>query len=120
MCLQGGAECGKLLAGFQSPEALGGLHHAGGGPSERHAGVAPAFDVAADPPDGAVHVLDDVGAGKRAPEFQGQAEAAYRQDFIQPLEDARGHAGRLALEPAGEVFDQAPGLIGVVQFPGLA
>jgi len=30
------------------------------GPAERHPGVPPAFDVAADLPDGPVHVLDDV------------------------------------------------------------
>src|SRR3954466_5386788 len=36
------------------------------GPAQGHRGILPAFHVAADLPDGAVHVLDDVGAGQRA------------------------------------------------------
>src|SRR5437763_17092103 len=119
MGLQGGDESWKLLAGLQSPEALGGFDHARGGPSERHAVVTPAFDVAADAPDGAVHVLDDVGAGERASKFQGQTEPRDGEDLVDTFQDARGYAGRLAFEPASEVPDQLLGLLGVVQLPGL-
>src|SRR2546422_8625946 len=69
---ESGGEVRELFAGIEPPEALGGLDHAGGSPAQRHAGITPAFDVAADAPDGAVHVLDDVGAGERAPEVRGQ------------------------------------------------
>ena len=86
----------------------------------RHAGVTPAFDVAADAPDGAVHVLDDVGAGERAPEFRGQAEPRDREDLVDAFQGARGDARRLAFEPASEIPDQLLGLLGVVQLPGLA
>src|SRR3954462_9951232 len=64
MGLQGGGESRKLLTGLQSSEALGGFDHARGGPSERHAGITPAFNVAANARDGAIHVLDNVGAGE--------------------------------------------------------
>ena len=66
---KGGPQGRQLLAGLQPPEALGRLHHGSTGPAQRHGGIVPAFDVAADPADGAVHVLDDVGAGQRAAQF---------------------------------------------------
>src|SRR5512132_3975977 len=56
----------QLLAGLEPPEALGGLQHGGAGPAQHHLGIPPAFDVAADLADGAVHVLNDVGARERA------------------------------------------------------
>ena len=63
VCEQGRQQCRQLLVRLEPPEALGGLLHGGAGLAERHFGVPPAFDVAADLPDGPVHVLDDVGAG---------------------------------------------------------
>ena len=33
------SENGQLLVGFQSTEAFGCLHHAGGGPAQRHRGI---------------------------------------------------------------------------------
>src|SRR3954470_16172552 len=120
MRLQGGDEDRQLLAGFQPPEALGGFDHAGGGPSERHAGVTPAFGVAADAADGSVYVFDDVGAGERASEFQRQTEPRDGEDLVDTFQDAGGDARRLAFEPASEVPDQLLGLVGVVQLPGLA
>jgi hypothetical protein len=63
-----GDECGlqnrQLLPCLQAPEAVGRFNYAGGGPAQSHAGVAPSFDVAANAPDPAVHVLDDVGTGR--------------------------------------------------------
>src|SRR2546430_15800014 len=35
------SENGQVLVGFQSTEAFGCLHHAGGGPAQRHRGVSP-------------------------------------------------------------------------------
>src|SRR3546814_7500468 len=75
MGCQGTTQARELLVGLEASEALGGLEHGGGGPAQRHAGVLPAFDVAADPADGAVHVLDDVGAGERPAQFGRQAVA---------------------------------------------
>ena len=60
---ESGSEQRELLARLQSSEALGRFLHRSCGPAQRHRGIAPAFDVAADPTDGAHHVLDDVGAG---------------------------------------------------------
>src|SRR5271154_3172225 len=64
----------KLLARFQSPEALGGFLHRRRGPAQCHRCIPPAFDVAADAADRAQHVLDDVGAGERAAQRQRQAK----------------------------------------------
>ena len=63
-------ERGQLLVGLQPTEALGGLHHAGGGPTQRHLGVAPSLHVATDAAHRPHHVLDRIGAGKRPPEFE--------------------------------------------------
>ena len=105
---------------LQPPEALGGLLHGGAGPAERHPGVPPAFDVAADLPDGPVHVLDDVGAGQRPAQFDRQSKAGDGEDFVDPLQDAAGNAGIVMFQAAGQVFDQAFGLVGVIQFPRLS
>ena len=48
---------GQVLVGFQSTEALGCLHHAGGGPAQRHRGVSPPLHVATDTAHGPHHVL---------------------------------------------------------------
>jgi predicted acylesterase/phospholipase RssA len=66
----------QMPAGFQPPEAFCRLHHGSPGPAQRHGSIFPAFDVAADAADRAVHVLDDVGAGQRAAQFGRQAQAA--------------------------------------------
>jgi len=79
---QGRPQDRQLLVGLEPPEALGGLQHGGAGPAQRHAGVAPAFDVAADLPDGAVHVFDDVGAGERTAQFDRQAQAGHGEDLF--------------------------------------
>src|SRR5712671_2142056 len=42
------SENGQVLVGFQSTEAFGCLHHAGGGPAQRHRGVSPPLHVATD------------------------------------------------------------------------
>ena len=42
------SENGQVLVGFQSTEAFGCLHHAGGGPAQRHRGISPSLHVAAD------------------------------------------------------------------------
>src|SRR5271157_5558161 len=78
MSREGGPQSWQLLAGFQPPEAFRRLHHGSPGPAQRHGGIFPAFDVAADAADRAVHVLDDVGAGQRAAQFGRQAQAAGR------------------------------------------
>ena len=72
---KGGPQGWQMLAGLQTAEALGGLHHCRARPAQRHRGVVPVLHVAADATDRAVHVLDDVGAGQRAAQFGGQAEA---------------------------------------------
>src|SRR5262245_42455841 len=39
------SENGQVLVGFQSTEAFGCLHHAGGGPAQRHRGISPRFTL---------------------------------------------------------------------------
>ena len=109
-----------MLVRLEPPEALGGLLHGGAGPAERHPGVPPAFDVAADLPDGPVHVLDDVGAGQLPPQADRQSKAGDGEDFVDPLQDAAGNAGIVMFQAAGQVLDQPFGLVGVIQFPRLS
>jgi len=59
MSSQGGPQDQQLPVGLEPPEALGGLHHSGSGPAQRNLGILPAFDVAADLPNG--RELRDVG-----------------------------------------------------------
>ena len=95
MSREGGPQGWQMLAGFQPPEAFCRLHHGSPGPAQRHGGIFPAFDVAADAADRAVHVLDDVGAGQRAAQFGRQAQAADGEDFIQPFQNGcRKRQGR--------------------------
>ena len=76
------SEDGQLAIGLEATECFLGLQQAGGGPSERHLGVSPAFDVAGDLAHRAERVLYDVGAGERAPEFVRQAEADDGEDLV--------------------------------------
>ena len=48
MLLESVSEDGKLTIGLEATEGFLGLQQAGGGPSEGHLGVPPAFDVAGD------------------------------------------------------------------------
>ena len=59
---QGGVKDGELAVGLEAAEGLLRLQEAGGGPTQRHLGVAPALDVPLHRPDGADRVLDGVGA----------------------------------------------------------
>ena len=63
--------------------------------------------------------IDDVGAGKRAPEFVRQAEADDGEDLVQPLQDAARDARFLMLQTPGQVAQQPFGLVCVVLVPGL-
>jgi len=117
---KGGAQAGQLLAGLQSAEALGGFDHRGSRPAQSHSGIAPSLHVATDPADGAVHVLDDVGAGQRAPQLGRQSQAGDGEDLVEPIEDAGRALRSLALESTGEIAEQLLGGAGVVQPPGLA
>ena len=119
MLLESVSEDGQLTIGLEATEGLLGLQQAGGGPSERHLGVPPAFDVAGDLTHRAERVLDDVGAGKRAPEFVRQAEADDGEDLVQPLQDAARDARFLMLQTPGQVAQQPFGLVCVVLVPGL-
>ena len=60
---------------WELAEGLTRFEHARGGPAQGHLGMAPALDVALDDADGPQRILNDVGAGERAPEFLGQAGA---------------------------------------------
>ncbi len=85
MGLQGRAQNRELLVGLEAAEALLCFQHAGRRPAQGHGGMAPAFDVGADPADRAHHVLDDVGAGQRAAQLLGQAQTRDREDLIEPV-----------------------------------
>ena len=117
---QCGFEYGQLLVCLEAPEAFGCFHHAGGRPSQRHGGVAPSFHVATDAAHRTHHVLDGVGAGERAPELGGKPKPIDGQHLVQPFEDAGGDARRFLLEPASEIAQQALGLGGIIELPGLS
>ena len=113
------SENGQLLVGFQSTEAFGCLHHAGGGPAQRHRGISPSLHVATDAAHGPHHVLNRVGAGERAPELCRQAEAVDSQHLVEPFEDAGSDSGRLLIKPTGEIAQQPLGFIGIIELPSL-
>ena len=113
------SEDGQLATGLEATEGFLGLQQAGGGPSERHLGVSPAFDVAGGLAHRAERVLYDVGAGERAPEFVRQAEADDGEDLVQPLQDAARDARFLMLQTPDQVAQEPLGLVRVVLVPGL-
>src|SRR5215510_7763838 len=65
MCCKCNSEKGQVLIGFQSTEAFGCLHHAGGGPAQRHCGVSPSLHVATDARHGPNHVSGRSPSGSR-------------------------------------------------------
>ena len=79
----------------------------------------PPLHVATDLTDGAVHVLDDVGAGQRPAQLDRQAEADDRENFINALQDAGRDARGLPLQEPGKVADQLLRFVGVIQLPHL-
>lgn len=104
---------------LQSSEALVGLDHAGRGPSQGHAGIPPAFDIARDEANGAHHVLGDVGTGERSTKLLRQLQPDDCQDFVGAFEDTRRYAGPLLVESTREIADQFFSLVGI-ELPGLA
>src|SRR5260370_39001140 len=96
------SENGQVLVGFQSTEAFGCLHHAGGGPAQRHRGVSPPLHVAADATHGPHHVLNCVGAGERAPELYRQAVAVDGLHLVEPFADDGVVTARLLVKYTGE------------------
>jgi hypothetical protein len=86
-------------------EALVGLDHAGSDPSQGHAGIPPAFDVARDAANGAHHVLGDVGTGERSTKLLRQLQPDNGQDFVEAFEDAGRHAGPLLVESTREIAE---------------
>ena len=105
-----------MFVGVGPQESLCGLQHTSGGPAKRHPCIPPAFNIAADLPDGPVHVLDDVGAGQRTAQLDRQAQAGNGEDLVEPLEDTGGDAGCVMFQPPRQVPDQPLGLVGTVQF----
>lgn len=96
---EGGSQLWQLALGLQPAEALSGPEHGRGSPAQRHRGVAPALDVAADAPHRAHDVLDDAGAGEREVQLPRQAEVDHGQDLVEPLQDRRYAAGDLCETP---------------------
>jgi len=90
----------ELLVGLQPPGFFGGFHHSGGRPTQRHLGILPSFDVTVDAQDGAVHILDDVGACKRAAQLGGKAETGGGQGFVDAFQVAAGDVGGLVFQAA--------------------
>ena len=97
-------ERGQLLVGLQPTGALGGLQRTGGGPAQRHVGVAPSFQVATDAADSPYHVLDGVGAGECMAELRRQAEPVDGEHLVEPFENALGDAGRRLLDEVMQLF----------------
>jgi hypothetical protein len=109
MAFSEAARRGNCFHAFSRLKPFCRFDHAGGRPAQGHARITPAFDVAADAPDGAVHVLDDVRAGVRAPKLRRQAETRDREDLIKTFQDAGCRTRRFAIEPASKVPDQLLG-----------
>jgi hypothetical protein len=105
---------------FERRRVLGARHRAGGRPTQRHRSIAPTLHVATDATHGPHHVLDRVGAGKRAPQRRRQLEADDGQYLVQPFENAGGDAGRLLVEPAGEITQASLGFVGIIELPSLS
>ena len=110
----------KLFVCLQSSEAFVGFDHAGRDPSQGHAGIPPAFDVARDAANGAHHVLGDVGTGERSTKLLRQLQPDDSQDFVEAFEDAGRYAGPLLVESTREIVDQFFSLVGIIKLPGLA
>ena len=104
--LKGRTQNRQSLMRLQSSEALVGLDHAGRDPSQSHAGIPPAFDVARDAANGAHHVLGDVGTGERSTQLLRQLQPDDGQDFVEAFEDAGRYAGALLVESTREIADQ--------------
>ena len=111
----GGFEHWQLLIGHQPSEAFLSLYHAGSGPARGHRAIPSALHNAGDLLDGAVHVLDDVGAGQGAAQLPGQADDT--QDLVQSLQEGGGDAGPLLVQPPRQVPDP---LLGPPPSPRLA
>ena len=57
--------------------------------------------------------------GKRAPEKK-KKKKKKGEHLVKPFEDTGSNAGRLLLEPAGQIERQPLGLVRVVELPGLS
>src|SRR4029077_5718520 len=101
-------------------EAFGCFPHSGCGPAHRHRGRAPAFYVAADAPHRAHHILDNVGAGERAPQLLPPSKPRYGRGSVDAFQDRAGDPGPVSFETLGEVAEQLFGLVGIVKFPCLS
>ena len=117
---KGSSEDWEQPVGFQTAEALGRFHHACRRPAERHGGISPSLHISTDATHRHHHVLDRVGAGERPPQLCRELQAIDSQHLVETFEDAGGNAGRLLVEPAGEIAQQPLGLVGIVELPGLA
>lgn len=104
---------------LQLSEALVALDHAGRGPSQGHAGIPPAFDVARDAANGAHHVLGDLGRGERSTQLRWHLQPDDSQDLLDALVDGGCYAGPLLVESTREIADQFFSLVGI-ELPGLA
>ena len=106
------SEDGQLAICLEATEGFLGLQQAGGGPSERHLGVSPAFDVAGDLAHRASAFSTMlVQASER--EFVRQAEAE-TVNLLQPLQDAARDARFLMLQTPDQVAQEPLGLVCVV------
>ena len=100
------------LMDLQTAEAFLGLQHCGSSPSQRHACVAPTFDVAADRPQHGHQTLDRIGAAKRAPQLIRQADADHGEHFVQSFEDRSRDARGIMIEPTRQVPENPLSLLG--------
>ena len=115
--LKGRTQNRQLSMRLQSSEAFVGFDHAGRDPSQGHAGIPPAFDVARDAANGAHHVLSDIGTGERSAKFLRQLQPDDSQDFVEAFEDAGRYAGPLLVEATREIADQFFSLVGIIELP---
>ena len=119
MAQQRGPQNRKLLVGLQTAEAFLGLQHCGSSPSQRHACVAPTFDVAADRPQHGHQTLDRIGAAKRAPQLIRQAEEDHGEHFVQSFENRSRDARGIMVEPTRQVPENPLSLLSGRTVPSL-
>ena len=120
MAQQGGLQDRGLAVSLQTAEGLLGLQHRGACPAQGHPHIAPALDVAADLPEHRHQALDGIGATQRASQRIRQAETDDGEHLVEPFEDRRRDARRIAIEPARQVPEYPLRLLGRRAVPGLA
>ena len=91
----------------EAMEVRGRFANAGGHPAHHHLPTAPALDVPFDASSATEETLDRVGRRERSPQAGRQGETEDRERFLEPFPDTLSGPGRVGLQPAGQILEQA-------------